>query len=600
MKRINRMAITLLSILFCCDLPIQGQSFDTSLWNDFIHENSGRTFRDTFLLQTFNNTSTDSWPYTTKGSTAVFDATTAGIKNASEGLSLKLYPGSELIMTDIPDNNFTKIRIYAPYAAYQLKKGENLLVSAYRKNKPIVKKPWLIPEKNGYTAHYKEQKEDELYSTPYIYIEEDRPSFINPQNIQLNIQGTKSETSGFYAFDSIYATREVPLFLLFDKDHQWDEETFWQETLPHPNGTSLVKGRVEVDMDIHSHELYLGNGEIVVHKENDLTVNRLYICNPDISLIAQGDLHIKDSLIVNIPIPEKGKWYFLSFPFDVYPEAIDQRFELGDNQTTTSGNFFYMQTYNGERRAVRRRATGNWGVISTSMKQDNKPLFEKHKGYLLALDRQADYNSLRLAIPAEQIPVDFGKAVSLPITVDHGGDGEHDGWYLCGNPLSAPLLLDQITPNMDLDGHIYIYNGSEYIGYPIGSSYALPPFAPFFIKTSKATTLILNSTPLAATHQLLPSFPPLHTLMAEPRSTDISTLIPAEKDRESYIEGKILYLNLVSAGRVSMTDMNGRKWLDQFVPAGVSTISLNYLPGIYLIHIEAGLYRAQHKLIQTQ
>ncbi|MCD7913817.1 MAG: hypothetical protein LUG96_00205 [Tannerellaceae bacterium] len=101
---------------------------------------------------------------------------------------------------------------------------------------------------------------------------------------------------------------------------------------------------------------------------------------------------VEDQMHVYKTFDEKGKWYFVSFPFDVYMDGIDKDFELKDDQPNAGGNFLYILFYDGIKRSMQNRSTGNWEIISTM--NGNQPVFEKGKGYLIAIDEKATKNTL--------------------------------------------------------------------------------------------------------------------------------------------------------------------------------------------------------------
>ena len=151
-------------------------------------------------------------------------------------------------------------------------------------------------------------------------------------------------------------------------------------------------------------------------------------------------------------------------------------FQLGDDKSDTNGNYFYVQTYNGEKRANSQSPSNNWEVIPQTIINTSQPIFKKNKGYLIAIDASADRQNLRFSSKAGDIPIDFGKngQASIPVSINNQSQNQnHNGWYLCGNPLPAPLSLSQIESNSALDGYIYIYDGSTYQPYVIGSDFAI-------------------------------------------------------------------------------------------------------------------------------
>ena len=234
---------------------------------------------------------------------------------------------------------------------------------------------------------------------------------------------------------------------------------------------------------------------------------------------------------------------------------------------------------------------------------ENPFIFEKGKGYLVALDATASDNTLTFSVDKENIPDNFGKGTSIPINISSSGDANsgHSGWYLCGNPLPEPLELSRIKLDPALDGNIYLYDGNTYKPYPIGSNYALPPLAAFFVKATAATELTITGELSEANVILLKSDFSLRSELAEP--TEVKTQISqVEKETgKSFIKGNTLYLeDLPSAGKVKVIDVAGRVVYSRAVSNRSSVLPLSLRSGLYIIIVEAGGYRAQHKCVLTQ
>ena len=152
-----------------------------------------------------------------------------------------------------------------------------------------------------------------------------------------------------------------------------------------------------------------------------------------------------------------------------------------------------------------------------------------------------------------------------------------------------------------LDGNIYLYDGNTYKPYPIGSNYALPPLAAFFVKATAATELTITGELSEANVILLKSDFSLRSELAEP--TEVKTQISqVEKETgKSFIKGNTLYLeDLPSAGKVKVIDVAGRVVYSRAVSNRSSVLPLSLRSGLYIIIVEAGGYRAQHKCVLTQ
>lgn len=335
--------------------------------------------------------------------------------------------------------------------------------------------------------------------------------------------------------------------------------------------------------------------------------NRFILQNLDLyenktSLYSAGEILLSGHITLHKTFEKAGKWYFISFPFDVYPSGIDPRFEQKDDTPNDGGNYFYVQSYNGDKRASTNQSTGNWEVAAIN--SNNTPLFEKNKGYLIALDEKATEQTITFSSRPNDIPVDFGNtgAITIPLDSDiTSGNEENYGWYLCGNPLPAPLLLSGIEKNMVLDGNIYVYDGSGYKTYSLNSNYALPPFAAFFIKASSPTELKVssNSTSTKAMEIIQTNFP-LNKSIAEPHPAKQNTAIgnPDTKDFHFFIKDKQLYLrNIPETGYIRLLNMMGQCLLQKEIRQGSQVIRITDRPGMYILQIHSAKYQKHQKVI---
>lgn len=378
----------------------------------------------------------------------------------------------------------------------------------------------------------------------------------------------------------------------------------------------MISGDVEVDSVIQCKQVSLGGGSLHITEKGHLVADELILYRTDFPLTntdkaltsadnllaVAGKLSITKQLSVCYTFPEKGKWYFLSFPFDVSIKGIDKRFQLKDGSFSGKGNYLYVQVYDGDKRARNKKATGNWTVLSPAVSADEL-VFEKGKGYLVSLDAAASDNTLTFSVSSDNIPADFGKTSTIPVHVSSVVDIDeaHYGWYLCGNPLPSPLLLSQIASDPALDGNIYLYDGMDYKSYPIGSDYVLPPFAAFFVKASSDTEIDLTSGVLSENAVRLKTGYALSSSGVEPGGAIVHSSRLQEETKDCMIRGKELYLSGLSVGGlVQIVDFMGRIVYHHSVSPGSSVLSLPLPAGFYIINIVTDSYRAQHKCVLTQ
>lgn len=553
-------------------VPVRAQVSNPSEWSGFVKGSGNTVVVDTFRMQTFSGAAGDNWEYT--GSDGVVIEKGGGLKIPLKGkVSFEPYTLE----------SFQRVSAVITLSAHSIVAGDTLFVELDNKN-----------GKNRGGAVYPQGKDKPVESVRFGS---------NPYRLDFFASTLKANTQGYFLIDSIYAKDTIPRYSLFSGTGNWNDKSCWSHLPPFRHRRALINGDVEVNSLVQCNQAGLADGSLRITDNGHFIVDELFLHNTDISLAVAGELTVNKQITTYYTFPEKGKWYFLSFPFDVSLKGLDPRFELKDDTFSGNGDYLYVQTYNSDKRASSQQATGNWEVFPMPSSSENPLIFEKGKGYLVALDAAASDNTLTFSVDKENIPDNFGKSISIPINISSSGevDTDHGGWYLCGNPLPAPLELSRIKPDPALDGNIYLYDGNTYKPYPIGSNYALPPLAAFFVKATTATELTITGELSEANVILLKSDFSLRSELAEP--TEVKTQISqVEKETgKSFLKGNTLYLdNLPSAGKVKVIDVTGRVVYSRAVSNRSSVLPLSLRSGLYIIIVEAGGYRAQHKCVLTQ
>lgn len=553
-------------------VPVRAQVSNPSEWSGFVKGSGNTVVVDTFRMQTFSGAAGDNWEYVVENGAVVLDKQNA----------LKIPLGGSALFERYSLYGYQKVSAVLDYSPYLVVAGETLSVVFDNEN-------WKDKSSVIYPSS-KSVKSVEFGS--------------NPCRLDFFVSSPSPNTqNGYFLFDRIYAYGQIPQYSLFSGNGNWHDTIRWSHLPPFRHRRALINGDVEVNSLVQCNQASLADGSLRITDNGHFIVDELFLHNTDISLAVAGELTVNKQITTYYTFPEKGKWYFLSFPFDVSLKGLDPRFELKDDTFSGNGDYLYVQTYNSDKRASSQQATGNWEVFPMPSSSENLLIFEKGKGYLVALDAAASNNTLTFSVDKENIPDNFGKSISIPINISSSGDvdTDHSGWYLCGNPLPAPLELSRIKPDPALDGNIYLYDGNAYKPYPIGSNYALPPLAAFFVKATAATELTITGELSAANSILLKSDFSLRSELAEP--TEVKTQISqVEKETgKSFIKGNTLYLdNLPSAGKVKVIDVAGRVVYSRAVSNRSSVLPLSLRSGLYIIIVEAGGYRAQHKCVLTQ
>lgn len=555
-------------------VPVRAQvPNNPSEWAAFVKGSGNTVISDTFRMQTFSQSVVDNWNYTVKNGTEVYH----------EGNALKVPLGGSVSFEAYSMSEHQKVWAILVFSAHSIAKGEKL--SAVFDNDNGKNRPGLVypPEEGKLLRPIRFGK--------------------NPCRFEFHASEPVAESdNGYFLIDSIYAYDTIPKYSNFSGKGNWNETVRWSHLTPTSHRTALVNGDVEVTASIQCQQMCLGNGSLHISGNGRLVVDTLSLYSTDISLTAAGNLTVNDLLSLHYTFPEKGKWYFLSFPVDIPLKGLDSRFQWKDDRFAGKGNYIYVQTYDGDKRAQNNQANGNWTVLPASSSAE-EILFERGKGYLVALDADASDNTLTFSIEGSDLPADFGQSASIPITASSpaSANDAHAGWYLCGNPLPSPLPVSQLAGCQALDGNVYIYDGNKYISYPVSGNYVLPPFAAFFVKANANAVVHLSATEIPSDATRLKTTYALRAAPTEPGEVKVHNAPLHAPSPQTYIKDKNLYLiGLPSSGRMQAINLAGKILYSRSFPAGSSVVPLPLPAGFYLIHIEAAGYRAQHKCILAQ
>lgn len=560
--------------LFSAICPLQAQVSNPSSWQSFVNSNENVMVSDTFRLQTFGDSEWDNWEYTLIGNSSLVQD-----KN-----TIKIPVGSGAIFLPLSLTNYTNAKIVVHIAGLNLKPGESLLFKVHRNNKDEV-----------ITANKPEQGKD-FMGYKYLTIAD------NPSSFTITTNRTTNTQNGYYMTDSIFAYGDIPSYTLFSGIGDWSDTTRWSHLPPLRHRNALINGNVNITADTYCNNATISAGDLIISPQSRLTLNNLDLYGTEATIHSNGEINISNCITLHKTFDKAGKWYFISFPFDVYPTGIDPRFAQKDATPNDGGNYFYVQSYNGDKRASANQSAGNWEVVP--IRSIGVPLFEKNKGYLIALDEKAADRTLSFSSQPGDIPEDFARTglLAVPIESSMTSDNQENyGWYLCGNPLPAPLVLSQIEKNIALDGKVYIYDGRGYKSYSLDSNYALPPFSAFFVKTSAPTEIkvVSDQAPTKATNIIQTDFP-LVLKENEPcqssQSSGLDTSATGDilfriKDRSIYLE------NVPETGLLRLVNMTGNCVLQRKIQEGSQTIPFTCEPGIYILQIRSSHHLSHHKVI---
>lgn len=566
-------------LFFGAVYPLQAQVSNPSSWESFVNSNENRLVSDTFRLQTFGDSGWDNWEYTVTPNVTI-------VKNTKDNtMTVKLPVGDSLFFKSFSPTQYQDIKIEVKIAGNHLMPTERLSFISNH------------PNGNKTTPIYSPSKSDDYFDYRTETISESPSSF----SIVTSFKAPKT-LDGYYMTNQAFALGNIPSYSLFSGIGNWNDTILWSHLPPLRHRNALIKGDASITTDTYCKNVAINSGSLKINPVTRLILKNLDLYESDASLYSEGAILLSDRITFHKTFEESGKWYFISFPFDVYPSGIDPRFEQKDATPNDGGNYFYVQSYNGDKRASDNQSTGNWEVMP--VRPDNVPLFEKNKGYLIALDEKATIRTLSFSSQPGDIPEDFANAgvITIPLGTNMtSGNQENYGWYLCGNPLPAPLVLSQIEKNIALDGNIYVYDGNGYKTYSLSSNYALPPFAAFFVKASSQTELKVSSdsTPTKATSIIRTNFP-VNKSIAEPYSDKQSTGIksPVAEDFHFFIKDGQLHLqNIPEAGYVRIINMMGRCVVQKKIQQGAQVIPIVNVSGMYILQIHSANYQKHHKVV---
>ncbi|MDL2282554.1 T9SS type A sorting domain-containing protein [Parabacteroides sp. OttesenSCG-928-G06] len=575
------------------------QQINPSTWNDFVSSKQNVIVLDTFMIQDFTDLPYNNWQYELIGETALFDPQTAGIMDGSGTPCLKMLPGSNIHMHDFTWNSYKEVHLIAVYAAKDLMKGEDLYLSTERSIDTLVNFRWLAAP-DHYSVSFRAAK----MTTPTKY--HLLKLISDPRSLKLEVgMATAASAGGFYALDSLYVYGEVGRYSLFTGEGDWREAGRWSNDPAFRNRHALIDGKANINDYTTCGRIYLGNGSVHVAENKSLIAKELLFCTAESAFSSAGEVVVRDRITVYRTFPEKGKWYFISFPFDVYLEDMDATFALKDDSPNEGGNFFYLCNYDGEARSRGETTDSHyWQVMSAASVSAGEPLLQKNKGYLISLDEKATTNVVSFSSAKGDIPLHFGRTGEISITTAprayQVGKSEH-GWYLCGNPLPSPLPLASLVPYFAEESSVYLFENGNYMAYPMDSDYAIPPFSAFFVK-AEADRDIPVTAPSTTLYRIISTPEALSMTKAGPTlSSPVSTVSsPLAQTQASFVELNTLFLeNLLMPGVVYLVDLGGRTHWQRQIKSGSSVLNLpSSLPkGFYIVCINTSRYQAQHKFI---
>lgn len=559
-------AILIAIVQWVSNNPISAQSewFFPQQWESLVQDpQKNPIIRDTVLYQSFDSDNSLSINYSVSGQYDFFYPQEEGILGASDSRAIRLYPGSTLTIDTLIYPALKMAEIHIPFAFQHVNKEEDIYFTTYFYSGATESdaRPYTVMS-NDCSRYFRQ-----VYAGRQCFY---RGRRADPYQLQIEVTKPVSASNGYYCIDSLFLVGNIEQYSLLQQSGTWHDHALWSHDYPSLRRVALIDADVQINQAAEC--LHLINNQ------------------KGIQIQPGGNLRTQQMTTFHT-FEEKGKWYFISFPHDVYPEGIDSRFQLGDASTITTepvNNILYILTYDGKRRADNNQTSGNWKVISTDEVVPGEVLLQRGKGYLIAIDETAAYQTLTFSSPEQQqIRLTDNTSVGIEAQLLQSGSEAHNGWILCGNPYPSALSLQEILPNPALDGNIYIYNGTDYDSYPIGSNYKIPAGSAFFIKANQDTHLAFQKKDDEASSTMLRQMT-LPYQGKEPENLSLTqTAKPDQHFHYAILNGKIRITTTFS-GELTLYNALGIKIKHCHLTKGEREYALPQQPGIYFLHIISG------------
>lgn len=565
-KNIPFQAILIAIVQWVFNSPMSAQSewLSPLQWKSLVQDpQKNLIIRDTVLYQSFDSDNPLSINYTVSGQYDFFYPQEEGIQGASDSRAIRLYPGSRLTIDTLIYPTLKMAEIHIPFAFQHVNKEEDIYFTTYfySGDTEFDARPYVV-KSNDCSRYFRE-----IYVGRQCFYRGRRSA---PYRLQIKVTKPTSASDGYYCIDSLFLVGNIEQYSLLQQSGTWHDHSLWSHDYTSLRRVALIDADVRINQAAECLHLINNQKEIRIQPE--------------------GVLHTRQMTTLHT-FAEKGKWYFVSFPHDVSLEGIDARFQLGDASTVTTepvNNILYIQTYDGRRRAENNRSDGNWTVLSADAFSPEDILLEKGKGYLMAIDETADIQTLSFSSPANNSQT-FRETLSVPLEANtlQGGDEANNGWILCGNPYPSAVSLQEILPNSDLDGYVYLYNGQDYEAYPIDSDYAIPAGSAFFVKAVQDTELLFQRKEDTASSVILQ-----HTALPyqgkEPGSPSITQAIKPSCKIQYIIRSGKIHIQNSQAGELIVYTVLGKEVKRMRLLEGEGEYALPQSAGMYFLRIISG------------
>ena len=140
--------------------------------------------------------------------------------------------------------------------------------------------------------------------------------------------------------DSVFAYGDIPSYSLFSGIGNWNDTTLWSHLPPLRHRNALIKGNVSITTDTYCKDIAIHSGSLEINPGSLFILQNLDLYENKASLHSGGTILLSGRITFHKTFEEPGKWYFISFPFDVYPPGIDSTSNKRMLRLTTEATIF--------------------------------------------------------------------------------------------------------------------------------------------------------------------------------------------------------------------------------------------------------------------
>lgn len=280
-------------------------------WTDFVRSTSNPSVKDTFLLQTFEEKNTDNWEYQLSGSATLFDTSTEKTSELDGKYALRLNAGGKITFKRLDTRFYNDIVLKFYTGGNGCYPKQSLVFNPFRYENERVELFKAVNSKENFNYRW--------------YIMEYKNG--TPKGLEVyNNAESATQKTGYYFLDSLFAFGAIPQYSLIESDGNWNDSLRWSHLPPARHRRALIAADVDASERIQCEQVWIGKGMLRMNKQSDLHTGSMIFFD-DIrdkgSYYTTGNTYVSGSVSLIKTFPSKGLWYFISFPFDVYPDGID-------------------------------------------------------------------------------------------------------------------------------------------------------------------------------------------------------------------------------------------------------------------------------------